>query len=80
MSSDDDTVRTEQSDDVPIEIFDSERTWPKQPLVTQPVQYDQIIEEIDQSDGVPLLLPGMDDDTEPSIPTTRVWGKALLPS
>lgn len=91
MSSDDDTLKVNmgESDGVPIEIVDDEATRPRQ-SVTQPVQADQIlevydqIEVIDQSDGVPLLLPGM-ADTEPSNPhqdtrPMRPSHKALLPN
>lgn len=78
MSSDDDTVRMEQSNGVPIEeIFDGE-TCPSQPMVLSHVEEGDV-EEIDKSDGVPLFSAGM-VDTEPSIPTTRVRNKNWRPN
>ena len=83
----DDTDRMEQSNGVPIEILDRHETWPYESMAGILEVEDEQIEEasivghdgIDISDGVPLMSSG-NDDTEPSLPTNRVSGKALPPS
>ncbi len=68
---DDDTIKMGPSDGVPVEIIDDEQTWPYSLMVAPEVENSQIeeVEWIDQSDGVPLMSPGM-ADTQPSNPTT----------